>query len=396
MNTQIPSHVLTVACLLFLLLPLAARVSAQHQTADRDAKVAVLLDLEGAQASIGKPAMKGFLLGLQEAAIDLTPKLFATLIDTKTDPNTTRQAAEAIVSRVTVGAGFTDNDSLLVAGPVFHDKRIPFLSIGATDPALPETIGTNIFLLPFGDNTQAAAAAEFAYGEFGGTVAILFDATHHYSRTLPQYFRTRFESLGGQVRLDAAYDGGCNIATLGGQVTRLSPQPAFIYLAGVPACIGEVIASLRTAGVHQPIIGGDGLDTPRLSAGQTTPVDGVWYTTHVWLSAETGTSRTQQFIAAYHNAYGTPPEDAFAALGYDAAALLLNVIRRAKDGSSRHMAKALESTHEFQGVTGTISYTKENHVPHKTVWIIRVADGQQTLATSFVPQVVPAAIIPPH
>ena len=356
---------------------------------DHTANVAVLLDLQGGEATLGRPAMNGFVLALQKADPLQHPKVFALLLDTKTDPEITRETAKRVASAVSVATGFTDNDSVLIAGPIFHKKKIPFLSIGATDPALPEVIGDTIFLTPFGDNTQAAAGAEFARTEFGATVAILFDNTSQYSRTLPQYFRLRFEELGGEVLLETPYQGGCDISALGGEIRDLSTEPTFVYLAGLPDCIGEIVESLRSVGVNQPILGGDGLDSGNILNGNKGPTDGVWYTTHAWLSPETGTPLAKKFIAAYQEAYGSRPEDAFAALGYDAARLLLDVLQRAEKIRSREIVEAFESTQVFEGVTGIISYTKESHVPIKTVWTIRVTEGQRSLAASFIPESVP-------
>jgi branched-chain amino acid transport system substrate-binding protein len=357
---------------------------------NRMARVAALLDLHGAQASIGRPAMNGFVLGLQ-GGNQHGPVPFAALLDTRSDPEATASAARDVVSRVSLAVGFTDNDSVLIAGPIFERARVPFLSIGATDPALPEAVGKRIFLTPFGDNTQAAAAAEFAKREFGGTAAILWDSTSQYSRTLPRYFRTRFEELGGDVALDASYAGGCDISSLGQQLAGLAPQPHFVYLAGLPDCIGDVVASLRAAGVTQPIIGGDGLDTPSLFDGNPGPPNGVWFTTHAWLSEATGTPEAKQFIAAYRDAYGTAPADAFAALGYDAARLMLDALRRAR--SPEGVFHALERTQGFQGVTGTISFSRESHVPLKTVWVVAVQGGHKSLAQAFVPEAVPPPIL---
>jgi branched-chain amino acid transport system substrate-binding protein len=361
-----------------------------HHTRTAPVALAALLDLQGGQASLGRPAMNGFVLGLQQAS-ENEPLLFSALIDTKSDPEATKSAARDVVSTVSVAAGFTDNDSVLIAGPFFQRARVPFLSIGATDPALPQVVGNHIFLTPFGDNTQAAAAAEFARREFGSSVAILWDSTSQYTRTLPRYFRTRFEELGGSVALDVSYDGGCDIAALGQQVERLSPQPHFVYLAGLPDCIGDVVASLRAAGVTEAIVGGDGLDTPGLLEANTGPTSNVWFTTHAWLSEETGTPEAKEFIAAYRDAYGTSPDSAFAALGYDAARLLLDVFRRAQ--GRRGILHALEHTEGFKGVTGTISFSPQTHVPLKTVWVIAVQNGEKSLASAFVPASVPPPIL---
>jgi branched-chain amino acid transport system substrate-binding protein len=359
---------------------------------DRTAEIAVLLDLAGAQASIGRPALNGFLLALQQQAIGDAPRVLAAQYDTRTDPQTTRRAAEDAAAIAVAAAGFTDNDSVLVAGPPFHDAGVPFLSIGATDPTLPETVGENVFLVPFGDNTQAAAGAEHALREFGSAAAILWDSTSAYTRTLPRYFRTRFAELGGQILLDASYQG-CDAGELGQQVAALAPAASFVYLAGLPDCIGEVVASLRQAGVGAPILGGDGLDTPNLLEGGPGPTDDVRYTTHAWLSADTGTPQARQFLADYEEAYGTAPQDAFAALGYDAGNLLLDALRRADKVKKRSILDALEATRSFAGVTGTISFTASDHVPRKTVWIVQVEAGQAFLADSFVPDRVPPPIV---
>jgi len=336
--------------------------------------------------------MNGFVLGLQEAgADDVVP--FAALLDTESDPGATESAGRSVATRVWLGAGFTDNDSVLVAGPLFQRARVPFLAIGATDPSLPEVVGDSVFLTAFGDNTQGAAAAEFAVREFGSSAAILWDSTSQYTRTLPRYFRTRFEELGGHVSMDASFDGGCDVSGLGAQVAALSPAPLFVYLAGLPDCIGEVVASLRSAGVGQPIIGGDGLDTPNLLSTAAGDTSGVWFTTHAWLSEETGTPEARAFVAAYREAYGAAPADAFAALGYDAARLTLQALRRAR--GRRAVFRALERTSGFAGVTGAISFSHASHVPLKTVWIISVENGEKRLAEAFVPDSVPPPIAGP-
>jgi branched-chain amino acid transport system substrate-binding protein len=389
MNRLHPEAVLVFALFWIATGPAVAYPKIEHHPR-RTAPVAALLDLQGAQASLGRPAMNGFVLGIRQGS-EHGPIPFSALIDTKSDPEATESAARDVVSIVSIAAGFTDNDSVLIAGPIFQRARVPFLSIGATDPALPEVVGNSIFLTPFGDNTQAAAAAEFGQREFGSSAAILWDSTSQYTRTLPLYFRTRFEELGGNVVLDTSYDGGCDITALGQQVEGLTEQPDFVYLAGLPDCIGDVVASLRAAGVTEPIVGGDGLDTPNLLGGDSGPTSDVWFTTHAWLSEETGTPEAKAFIAAYRDAYGAAPADAFAALGYDAARLMLDVLRRAR--SRRGVFYALEHTEGFSGVTGTISFSSESHVPLKTVWVIAVQNGEKSLASAFVPESVPPPIL---
>lgn len=356
--------------------------------------LAVMLDLDGGQATLGQEAMNGFLLALQNAKSGESPYVFTSIINTKTDPTVTVNSTKAALPNIVVAAGFTNNDSVLEVGSLFQQENIPFLSIGATDPSLPKVIGNYIFLTPFGDNAQAAAAADFAFEKFGKSVAIIYDSTSEYTKTLPKYFRISFEKLGGKVVLDESFDGGCDISSIGNKIKKLEEKPSFIYLAGLPNCIGEVISSLRSSGVELPVIGGDGFDTPNLMKSGEGKTTNVWYTTHAWLSNETGTEKAKEFRADYEKAYGDRPKDAFSALGYDAANLLLEVFKRANSIDPKSIESTLEEIKNFEGVTGTISFSPENHVPNKTVWIIQVENGEESLASTLIPKNVPMPITP--
>jgi branched-chain amino acid transport system substrate-binding protein len=98
----------------------------------------------------------------------------------------------------------------------------------------------------------------------------------------------------------------------------------------------------------------------------------------------------QAFIAAYTARFGSPPDNAFAPLGYDTMMLLADAMRRA--GSTAHAAviHALEQTTAFPALTGEINFTPASHVPRKGVTIIRLVDGKPTLAAIVVPVSVPA------
>jgi branched-chain amino acid transport system substrate-binding protein len=96
--------------------------------------------------------------------------------------------------------------------------------------------------------------------------------------------------------------------------------------------------------VDAPIVGGDGLDTPNVLKSESDITTDVWFTTHAWLSTENGTPCAKAFVQEYENAYGHPPRDAFAALGYDSANLLLDAIGRAEGASPDQITAALAAT----------------------------------------------------
>jgi branched-chain amino acid transport system substrate-binding protein len=108
------------------------------------------------------------------------------------------------------------------------------------------------------------------------------------------------------------------------------------------------------------------------------------------MDAQLGTDAVKKFIAAYQAEYKTPPENAFAGLGYDTVKLLADAIKRAGSAEPKAIREALAKTKDLQGVTGAITFQPGSRIPQKGVTIILVKGGKFTLAAEVVPQKVPA------
>jgi branched-chain amino acid transport system substrate-binding protein len=116
----------------------------------------------------------------------------------------------------------------------------------------------------------------------------------------------------------------------------------------------------------------------------------VYFTTHSLMDPELGTPAVKKFITDYQAEYKTPPENAFAGLGYDTVNLLADAIKRAGSADLKAIRTALQATKGLAGVTGEISYQQGSRIPQKGVTVIRVQGGKFTLAQEVVPQRVPA------
>ena len=88
------------------------------------------------------------------------------------------------------------------------------------------------------------------------------------------------------------------------------------------------------------------------------------------------------------DAYNYEP-DAFAALGYDTVNLLAQAIADAKSNDPAAILSALAAIKNFEGVTGTISYSNGSRIPLKSVTIIEVKAGTLNLAIQLLPDQVP-------
>jgi len=359
-------------------------------------KIGAPFNLTGALSSLDAPALNGAKLAVEQinaAGGVLGRKLELVIYDTKTDPTVIASTGSQLINqdKVPVIMGFTDSDSVLALGPIAQTAGVPFVTPGATSPKLPDQVGSDMFLACFGDNVQAAAGADFLRGTLkAGKVYLLTDNSTEYTTLLSGYFKQAFAKGGGTLVLEDNYKSGDKSFTA--QITKLkalADKPDALYIAAMPDDIGLIVKQLRQSGVSQPIVGGDGYDTPLLLSVGGAAANGVYYSTHAFMS-EDSTPAIRKFYADYRKAFGTPPDNAFAALGYDTAGLIADAIKRAGAAEPAKIRDALAATQGFPGITGAISFRPGVRVPDKTVALIGVKSDKLTLAAEVLPGWVPA------
>ncbi len=359
-------------------------------------RIGAPFNVTGALASLDGPALNGARLKLKEindAGGVLGRKLELVFYDTKTEPTVIAATAARLINkdRVPVAIGFTDSDSVLTLGPIFQQAGIPFVTPGATSPQLPGQVGDDVFLACFGDNVQAAAGAEFVIDKLGGKhVYLLRDSATHYTVLLARYFDESFTHDGGQIVGRDDYRSGDK--SFAGQIARIKAsavKPDVIYISAMPDDIGAIVKQLREGGIVQPVVGGDGYDTPLLVQVAGTAAANVYYSTHAYMAPDS-TPGIRKFYRDYKAAYGTDPENAFAALGYDTLGLVADAIGRAGTADPVRIRDALAATDGYSGITGSISYRNGIRVPAKTVTMIGVKAGQLYLAGEIKPNYIAA------
>jgi branched-chain amino acid transport system substrate-binding protein len=352
--------------------------------------------LTGDESALDLPAANGAKLAVKEinASGGVGGRTIDLIVhDTQYKMDVTAQVAKQFVEQDQVDAvvGFTDTDSVLASGPTIQEAGKPFITAGATSPKIPTQVGDLMFLACFGDNVQAAAGAEYGFKTFGKNAYLLLDKGVEYTTLLAGYFKSRFTELGGTIALEDQYDDkATDFSAQVAKVKALPQPPDFLYIAAMPYNVGPVIKQFRDAGFTGPIIGGDGYDTPDLISVAGPAAENVFFTTHALMDKDGGTAGIKKFIAAYNSEYGHDPENAFAALGYDAMYLLADAIKRAGSTDPQAIKKAIEATSNFPGITGAITFSAEAHVPQKGVTIIAVKGGKFTLGAEVVPDKVPA------
>jgi branched-chain amino acid transport system substrate-binding protein len=360
-------------------------------------KVGMIYNMTGSQASLDAPSANGAKLAAKEinaAGGILGKKIDLVAYDGKSDAATIANSATQLTQtdKVVAMFGFSDSDMVMAAAPVAAKAGVVFVTSGATSPKLPDQVPDMLYLACFGDNVQAAAGAEYAFDTMKGKTAyLLIDKGMEYTLLLGKYFKERFVALGGKIVLEDTYQGGDK--DFSAQITRLKGQkvqPDLLYIASGPDDVGTIVKQFRDSGIKKPIMGGDGYDTPLLVQVAGAGAENVYFTTHSLMDSSLGTDAVKKFIASYQAEFKTPPENAFAGLGYDTMKLIADAIKRAGSADPKAIRAALQETKDLPGVTGAITYQAGSRIPQKGVTVILVKDGKFTLAQEVVPQQVPA------
>lgn len=347
----------------------------------------------GGLASLDGPSLNGVKLKakmINEAGGLLGGRMIKiTAIDTKNDTRETATAAQRAVAipGLTAGIGQSDTTFVLAAAPLFQSAGIPFVTSGATSPDLPAMVGDEMFLVPFGDDVQAHAMAEYAYNKLGlRNVAVWTDNAMDYTTGLSKYFTERFTKLGGKIAIQDVYM--TTDQDFSALVARLQATQGVdgVFASSGPDTAGIIVKQVREAGINLPIMAGDGFDTDLVTSVPGPKLaTNIYFTTHAYVGLQTGPAK--EFRAAYEKEYGNPPENAFAALGYDAMGLVADAITRAGSADPKAVTAALAATKGYTGaVTGTIAYPKGVRVPSKPVAVMHVVDGTISLDTTLTPK----------
>lgn len=92
---------------------------------------------------------------------------------------------------------------------------------------------------------------------------------------------------------------------------------------------------------------------------------------------------SKEFVKKYQEIYKTLPS-AFAALGFDAYAVMVNAIERANSTDPEKINQAIRSTKDFEGVTGYITIDPNGNAIKSAV-VDEVVNGKFTYVTTINP-----------
>ncbi|HEV7920417.1 MAG TPA: ABC transporter substrate-binding protein [Thermoanaerobaculia bacterium] len=336
--------------------------------------------LTGSEAAFGQATLQGAQLAAEEinAAGGVLGKKIRLIVE---DDQGRAQEAASVVTKLVTGdnviavIGENSSNQSLAAAPICQGAKVPMISPSSTNPDVTKK-GDYIFRVCFTDPYQGKALATFVRNNLKlETAAILRDTKNDYSVGLAQFFKESFEQLGGRVIEQKDYSGGDN--DFRPQLTAIrQARPQMVFIPGFYTDVGQIAIQARDLGITQPLVGGDGWDSPTVIEIGGKAVDGCYFSDHYFVGEPR--PAVQKFVAEINRRSGKNP-DANSALGYDAVRIFAEAATRVGSLDRAAIRNQLAATKDFQGVSGVITMGPTRD-PIKPVAMIRIMNGKTEFA----------------
>ena len=256
--------------------------------------------------------------------------------------------------------------------PEVEDLEVVCLSPSASAPGLAQR-SRHFFRIYPSDELEGHTAANFLHERLAKHQVLLFTGDTEYARGIkPEFLKQYQESLGGTVVADLALADEGWQAEAAGILDQNGVEA--VYAIGYAEDILEVVRFLSETGFEGRIITTSAFYSGQVIREAGEAAEGILFP----LPPFDRTSEKEpvlSFVNKYMDTYQRAP-DVFAAHGYDAMGLTIQVMSFAKPPETLEILKALNfGVAEFMGVTGPILFDDYGDVKHYPMMFI-VQGGQ--------------------
>jgi branched-chain amino acid transport system substrate-binding protein len=346
--------------------------------------------MTGSEATFGQSTDKGIRLAIDEinakGGINGRPIELITY-DTKGDSGEAGKAVTRLISsdKVVAVLGEVASSLSIAGGAVCQQYGVPMITPSSTNPRV--TMGKDyVFRVCFTDDFQAFALAKFVKENLKvEKVGILYDQKQAYSKGLRDEFAKAFKKMNGQIVIDQAYSGGDQ--DFSAQLSAIAAaNPDVILVPGYYTDGAAIAIQARKKGIKAPLLGGDGWDSEQLGKIAGDAIVGSYYSNH----SAPDQPDMKDFVDKYQRKYSQMP-DALGGLGYDAANLLADALRKAKSLGGKDVRDVLATTNGFPGVTGSITIDKNRNASKAAVIVQMAKTEKGEVQPKYVASVAPDA-----
>ncbi len=336
-------------------------------------KVGAYLSLSGEDAAFGVYTKEGIELAVDEInkAGGVKGKPVKVLYeDDKSNPNEANNKVLQLIERDKVVAllGEVASSRSKAGGIVANKKKVPMITPSSTGVDVTK-VGPFVFRVCYTDDMQGQAGADFIIDKLGKKkVGLLFASDDLYSAGLADEFKKQLKKRGGEVVAEKGFlKKETNFTTYLNEIKDSKPE--IIYAPLYYNQMTLIARQGKAVGIKGDMFaGGDGWDADELLNDAGEELEGAYFTN--LYAPDVPWPNSKEFRVKYNERYKHEPSS-LAATGYDAAKVLADAIKRAKDDSPDALRQAIQDTKDFQGATGAITIDAERNAD-KPVVVVQI------------------------
>ena len=340
------------------------------------AKIGFITAYTGPGAAYGVAMKEGVDLAVEEINSNPNTKVKIDLYtyDTKLVKNEAINAMKKAIEQDKVLAieGPMTTGEMMAAGPIAQQSGVVAFGTGTTGPGITD-IGDYIFRNAIPGAMNIPQIVEKTHDKLGyKKIAIMYSNNNDQMVGEHQYYLDACQKLGLDVVADVTFaDKDTDFSA---QLTQIqAANPDVIAIAGLYQEGSLIVKKAREMGLNQPILAGNGFNSPEYIKQAGEAADGTLVATP-W-NPERQTEKAQNFRKAFVAKYGHEP-DQFAAQAYDAMYTIHAAVEQSGTTTDRKKFRdTLAKMKDFEGATGTFSFD-EHRDPMMDLAVLEVKGGK--------------------
>ncbi|HEX5392404.1 MAG TPA: branched-chain amino acid ABC transporter substrate-binding protein [Rhodocyclaceae bacterium] len=357
-------------------------------------KIGAASPLTGPQSHIGQDIKNGALLGVEDLnaqGIEIGGKKvkFELLAeDDEANPSKATTVAQKLVdAKVVAVVGHFNSGASIPASKVYADAGIPQISPGSTNPRYTQQGYATTFRVVANDDQQGPAGAAYAINTLKVKKVAIVDDSTSYGQGLAAAFENAVKAAGVEVLAhEHTTDKDTDFAAI---LTNIkSKNPELVFFGGIDTQGGPMAKQMKALGINAKLMGGDGIQTPKLVELAGDAADGV-------IASIPGLPKEkmpggQAFLDKFKKRFNADVE-LFAPMGYDAVFVLAEAMKRANSTEPAKILAELKKTN-YNGVIGPIQFDDKGDLKNGPITINVVQGGKWVPVETVTPGVAaPAA-----
>jgi branched-chain amino acid transport system substrate-binding protein len=344
--------------------------------AEKTIKLGFIGPLSGGSSMQGIGAANSFRLAIQQAnAGDYPYEVEPVVLDDASKPSTGVNAALKLTNdpKVVAATGHWNSPVALATIPVFERANMPFIIWGAISPKITEQDVPEVTRVTPTLAQENKPLADWLVNDLGYDKIAVVSTTDNYGQENVEAFTEYANNHGAEiVSTDSVPTDTTNFQSVLSSIKASDAE--MIYFGGVIAPAGILRKQMASLDMDMPVAGISGIYDPKYLELAGDAADG----TLVTVPGAKEIPAFEAFKQAYKEADFDNPMGPYGKYAFDAANILLKVIREHGPDDAEKLSKAIRNI-SYDGALGTTTFdangqtqvkiTTEQYVAEDGEWV---------------------------